>query len=454
MVVTVLPEVVRELEVPITRLDDAAWIVNAYLLGSTAVLPLLARAADVRGIRAICLVSCVLFAAGSLWAALADGLWSLVAARAVQAVGAGGLLPVALAAAVVLFEGNERLLALGVVAGAAEAGAVLGPLYGAGVLELAGWRWVFWLNLPLTLALAAFAWPVLTVPRRVEGRVDVLGGALAGLVLVCLTIGLAGETLGDRPALLAAAAVLAVLLAVRLRRASDPLLPPRLLAARQFAAANASSLLAGAALVVALVEIPLFAAIVLGRTPTAGALTLLQLTALVPVGALVGGWLGGRVPLAAVGGAGMLLSAAGFLRLWRWDEHVAEPWLSLDVAVTGLGFGVVLAPLAASALAVARGGHEATAAASLTVSRLVGMTVALAALTTWGLAEFERRVAGTELPLRGTGESAASYDARLDRYERVVREAATGVFGRIFLAAAVLCLLAAVCAAWLRDERP
>ena len=439
---------------PIARLDDAAWIVNAYLLGSTAVLPLLARAADVRGIRVIFLVACLLFVVGSLWAALADGLWSLVAARAVQAVGAGGLLPVALAAAVVLFEGRERLLALGLVAGAAEAGAVLGPLYGAGLLELAGWRWVFWLNLPLTLALAVLAWPVLTVPRRLEGRVDVLGGALAGFALACLTVGLAGETLGGRPALLGAAAVLLVLLAARIRRSGDPLLPPRLLAARPFAAANASSLLAGAALVVALVEIPLFAAIVLGRTPTAVALTLLQLTAFVPLGAVVGGWLGGRVPLAAVAAAGMVASAAGFVRLWRWDENVAEPVLTLDVAVIGLGFGVVLAPLAAAALAVARGGHEATAAAALTVSRLVGMTVALAALTTWGLAEFERRVSGTELPFRAPGESAASYDARLDRYERVVREAATGVFGRIFLAAAVLCLLAAVCAAWLRDDRP
>lgn len=454
MVVTVLPQVVRDFRVPITHLDDAAWIVNAYLLGYTAVLPLLARAADVRGLRPLFAVSCALFAAGSLWAALADGLWPLVAARSVQAVGGGGLVPVALAAAAILFHGRERLLALGLVAGAAEAGAVLGPLYGAGVLEAAGWRWVFWLNLPLVVLLLALAWPALRVPPPAPGRVDVLAGALAAGALVCLTVGLAGETLGDRPWLLAAAAALGGALGLRLRRSPDPLLPPRLLRARPFASANAASLLAGSALIVALVEVPLFATVVLERSATAGGLTLLQLTALIPVGALAGGWLAARVGVPAVGAAGMVACTLGFVRLSRWDASTGEPWLTLDLALTGIGFGLVLAPFAASALSVARGGHEATAAASLTVSRMVGMTVALAALTTWGLAEFDRRVAGTSLPLRRPGESEASYEARLERYRTVVVEAATAVFSRVFLVAAVLCLLAALVSAWLRDGRP
>jgi len=440
--------------VPITRLDDAAWIINAYLLGYTAVLPLLARAADVRGIRAPFLASCLLFAAGSFWAALADGVWSLVAARAVQAVGGGGLVPVALAAAAILFEGRERVLALGIVAGAAEAGAVLGPLYGAGVLEAADWRWVFWLNLPLTGLLAALSWPVLRVPPQARGRVDLVGAALAGLALVCLTVGLSGETLGDRPGLLAAGGALGVLFVVQLFRSGDPLLPPWLLRTRPFAAANGSSLLAGGALVVALVDIPLFATVVLDRTPTAGGLTLLRFTVLIPVGAVVGGWLAGRLPVAWVAGAGMVVSAAGFVRLSRWDESASEPWLTLDVALTGLGFGLVLAPFAASALSVSRGGHEATAAASLTISRMVGMTVALATLTTWGLAEFDRRVAGTSLPLPRSGESDDAYDARLERYEEVVTEAANAVFSRVFLVAAAVCLLAALAAVWLRDEEP
>ena len=106
----------------------------------------------------------LLFAAGSLWAALADGLWSLVAARAVQAAGGGGLVPVALAVAASTPALRTRLLALGLVAGAAEAGSVLGPLYGGVFLEFADWRAVFWVNLPLTALLAAGAFRLL--PRR------------------------------------------------------------------------------------------------------------------------------------------------------------------------------------------------------------------------------------------------------------------------------------------------
>jgi len=144
------------------------------------------------------------------------------------------------------------------------------------------------------------------------------------------------------------------------------------------------------------------------------------------------------------------------VRLSLWDEGIAEPALTIDLAVTGLGFGLVLAPFAGSALGAARGGAEAVAAALLTVARTVGMTVALAALSTWGLAEFDRRVGGYRLPLQRAGESDAAYERRLDRYEERIADAALYVFDRLFLVAAALCVVAAVLGAWLRepDERP
>src|SRR5439155_14763112 len=106
----------------------------------------------------------------------------------------------------------------------------------------------------------------------------------------------------------------------------------------------------------------------------------------------------------------------GFLLLSRWDAHIDDARLTLDLALAGVGFGVVLAPLAASALAAAGRGNEASGAAALTIARMLGMTVALAALTTWGLERFGRRTAGLSLPLRAVGESEAAYQAELDRY--------------------------------------
>ena len=133
VVVTLLPQIAVDLRLPFTQLDEAAWIVTAYLLGYAAAMPLLGRVADVYGVRPVFLLSALLFVAGSVWAALADSLWSLVAARSVQAAGGGGLVPVALAVAAATPALRARLLALGLVAGAAEAGSVLGPLYGGAV---------------------------------------------------------------------------------------------------------------------------------------------------------------------------------------------------------------------------------------------------------------------------------------------------------------------------------
>jgi MFS family permease len=454
MVVTILPEIIVDLRVPFTEFDEASWIVTAYLLGYTVAMPLVGRLADLYGYRPLFAACTALFVGGSWWAAESGGLGELVMARGVQAVGGGGMVPIALAATSALASGRARMLALGVIAGAAEAGGVLGPLYGTGMLELAGWRSVFWVNIPLGVVLLALVGACLQARAEGTGRVDYLGGLLAAVALLALALGLSGGGAGLRgwPRGLAfAIAAIAALSFVRYELRSDsPLVPLRLFRAPAFASAGGANLLVGAALIVALVEVPLFATVVLRDDVTGGGLTLLRLTALIPLGALLGGWAAGRLPLSAVSAAGMLISAAGFARLSFWDRGIGEPALTIDLAVTGLGFGVVLAPLAGSALGAAGHGAQAVGASLLTVARMVGMMVALAALSTWGLGEFDRRVGGYELPLQEPGESDAAYDLRLDRYEEKVADAAVFVFDRLFLVAASLCLGAAVLSAWLR----
>ena len=147
----------------------------------------------------------------------------------------------------------------------------------------------------------------------------------------------------------------------------------------------------------------------------------------------------------------MLISAAGFLRLSAWDGGTGELTLTLDLALTGLGFGLVLAPFAESALSAARGGAEAVGAASLTIARTIGMLVGLAALTAWGVAAFDRRVAKLPVPLPQQGQAKEAYQRLLDAYEAEVEAAAVFVFGRLFLTAALLCALAALPSLWLRS---
>ena len=112
----------------------------------------------------------------------------------------------------------------------------------------------------------------------------------------------------------------------------------------------------------------------------------------------------------------------------------------------------MLAPFAESALSAARGGAEAVGAASLTIARTIGMLVGLAALTAWGVAAFDSRVARLSVPLPQQGQAEAVYRRLLDAYESDVEAAAVFVFGRLFLAAALLCALAALPSLWLRSD--
>jgi MFS family permease len=454
VVVAVLPRIITDLNIPITELDKASWIVTAYLLGYTVAMPLLGRAADVHGYRTLFAICAALFAVGSWVAAVTTNLWLLVAARGVQAVGGGGMVPVGLAAAAFLYRGRARLLALGAIAAAAEAGAVLGPAWGAAMVDQWGWRSIFWINLPLTAALIVAVGVLLRGGSLGQGRVDYPGGLLIGLSLLALTLGLSGGTGGfihDHRALLdVAAAVLGAAFIARQARARWPLISLDLFRRAPFASANAANLFIGAALIVALVEVPLFATTVLNKSASASGLTLLRLTALIPVGALAGGRLSARAPYPLAATGGMLLSAVGFLRLSGWDAAVAEPRMSIDLALTGLGFGLVLAPLAGSVLGTARGGSETVGAASLTIARMIGMMVGLSVLTTWGLAEFGRRVANHPLPLQTPGQSQQAYQVLLDRYASVVKGAALFVFDRLFVVAAVLCAVAALVSLLLR----
>lgn len=193
VIVTVLPAVVTDLQIPFNRLDEAAWIVSGYLLGYTIALPLMGHFADARGHRRTFLVGIGLFTVGSIGCALAPSLAALIAARVIQAFGGGALLPVSIAIVTSRYEGERRSVAIGVIGAAAEAGGVLGPLWGALIVQHLDWRWIFWLNAPFGLFLFAFAARTLADHRETAGRLDRIGAALGAGVLTGLILGLARE---------------------------------------------------------------------------------------------------------------------------------------------------------------------------------------------------------------------------------------------------------------------
>ena len=276
VVVTVLPAVMLDLRVPISELDKLTWVVTAYLLGFTVFMPLFGRLADVYGYPRLYLVGLGIFAVGSVLVALSPNVEYLIGARVVQAIGGAAAVPIGFALAVSAVPPERRGLALGIVGAAAEAGSMLGPAYGGAIVELANWRWLFWLNIPQVLVLAPWLLLLRNV-RQTQARVDYLGGFLLLATLLAISLGLSQKGLFTLATawpfvLLGLGAVLAVVLALWERRAAQPLLLPLLFRSLEFVSANLTQVLVGVSLAIALVTVPLLANTVMEKDPFTGAL--------------------------------------------------------------------------------------------------------------------------------------------------------------------------------------
>jgi MFS family permease len=464
VVVTLLPAMVADIGLTIDRFEQATPIVTGFLGGYIVAMPLLGAYSDVRGRAPVYAVCMLMFAIGSAITATA-GLWTfaelpwLVAGRFLQGLGGGGLVPLSLALAADLYRDERRMLALGFVAAMQEAGSVFGPLYGASLAAaataLGGWRFVFWLNLPL----AALCVGGLLLGSRKQGplqapvatSLDWTGAALLGIGLGLLVLALYPDDPNTRATsgLLIPVGALSIavlgLYAWRQSRRLEPLIPRRLVRSRAFIGATSANLLIGVALMVALLDVPLLGRLVFKLDQLGSGLLLSHFLLGVPVGAALGGFLATRIGARATAVVGMVLAAAAFAQMAGWQTNELTLYLGpirvADIALTacGLGFGIVIAPLAAKVLELTRAEHHGLASSLVVLSRTMGMLIGLAALTAYGLYRF-RQILGTPQL------TDPDVRARVDHLERLVAAAFLQEYREIFALAAGLCILAAIIA--------
>jgi hypothetical protein len=226
------------------------------------------------------------------------------------------------------------------------------------------------------------------------------------------------------------------------RRALQPLLSSVFMRSWAFLSANMTQALVGVSLIIAMVTVPLLADTVLGKSPFTGALWLLRMTGAIPVGALLGAVLVTRLGVRPVTAGGLALVAAGMFLASTWDLSISDPELSIHLVIAGLGFGLVIAPILIQALAAVSEDYRGTAASLVVVSRMMGMTLGLAALSAWGVEHFQVLTAGLEFPLAAPGESAEALDARVAEYSSSVNEAGLSLFQNFFRVAAIIALAA------------
>ena len=493
VVVTTLPQIILDLQIPIVQLDRAAWIISGYLLGYVVAMPLMGHVSDLYGRRRVLFISLGIFAFGSLFCGLAPqlggrfnlaflqnlgidvsspGLVWLVAARFIQAAGGGAVVPVAMAVAGDFYGQQPRRLALllGLIGMVTEAGGVLGPLYGALIVQAFGWPMIFFLNVPLVALLLIFAWKLIPAGAQQRARLDLPGAVLLGASLICLSLGLSQEAgqitsvttvnpanaapVHNNPWLLAFALIFLLTFLFWERRTEQqgrwPLIPLALFRRRAFSASSLVSLLIGAALIIAMADIPIFIATVLGRSGIDSGLALLRLTAMIPVGALLGGWLCSRISYRFTAILGLLPTALGFWLMHLWPLNVDWTQITISTLITGFGFGLVIAPISTTALNNADSQQAGIASSIITVLRMVGMILGLAALTSWGLGNF-RALAASFKPPVGVTVFSPQYSLL---YANFLVSAAHTVYTSIFLMAGILCLLALLPALFLSREKP
>jgi MFS family permease len=448
VVVTLLPDMLADLRVGVSELDRASWSITGYLIGYTAAMPLMGRLSDRTGYRTAFLLAMAVFTLGSALVAISPEIprllyggapeynW-LIGTRVFQAIGGGAVIPISIGAAGQLVDGKHRAIAYGLIGASAEAGGVFGPLWGGGITTWLSWEWAFWLNIPLTIV--ASIWIMRNPPgKRNKVKVDIPTAMIFAATLSTLTVGLI--RIGDPDPLMAIllgmTGVLSISLFVMNNRSQDPLFPPTLFKLPSFNFSNTTHFLVGSVLIIGMVTVPLMAASVFAKSPLEGGLQLLRMTLAIGVGAMIGGvitqrW-GARIPALS----GLILATAGFTLLSSWTIDIVEPVLTIHLAITGIGLGLLISPIAETALFGVQDDQRGAASAFLSVSRMVGMTAGLAAMTALGTVQFHELV--TDLP-------AFSLDPEV---QQQIIDSASGagmaVFTRFYLYAAILSAVAVV----------
>jgi EmrB/QacA subfamily drug resistance transporter len=416
-------------------LDSYSWVFSVYMLASTTTVPVYGKLSDVYGRRPVYAAAMALFLVGSVLCGLAQSMGQLIAARAVQGLGAGGLLPLAFIIIGDLFTFEQRARMQGVFSGVWGVSSVVGPLLGGFLVDQVSWHWVFFINIVPGLLAAALVWRAWVDRPRTKGlapAVDYAGSALLTISVVVLLLGLFEFGTPAGWALLAAALALFVLLAWVERRAADPVLPLALFRDRLFAIACAHGVLAGWAMFGSAAYVPLFVQAVLGTSATAAGATLTPLL----IGWVISSIIGSRLLLSmgyrTLALAGMALLTIGSFLMTQVDVGTPRLLMLGSLALMGIGMGLSIPAFLIAVQSVVR--REALGSATSTVqfSRSIGGTLGVSVM---GAVLSARLASG--LLAAGLDPAAVSLNKLLDPLAEAAASATLDTTLRSVLAGAI-----------------
>jgi EmrB/QacA subfamily drug resistance transporter len=399
IVATALPTIVGDLG----GLERLSWVTSAYLLGQTAVTPLYGKLGDQLGRKRVLQSAIVLFLIGSGLCGLAQSMTELIAFRAVQGLGAGGLIVLVQASVGDIVSPRERGRYQGLFGGVFGLASVAGPLLGGLIVEHFSWRWIFYVNLPIgLLALAVISSTLPALAPRGRRQIDYLGAGVlaAALSAIVLVASLGGTTWawGSPQTFIVALAgvgLLGVFVAVE-RRAAEPVLPLSLFRNDVFRVAGALSLIVGFALFGSVTFLPLFFQTVFHSSPTGAGLRLIPLLGGLVLTSVVSGRVissTGRYRIFPI--AGTAVMTVGLALLSKLALHTSALTADLHLLVLGLGLGLVMQVLVLVVQNAAPYAVLGAATSGVTLARGIGGSFGAAIFGTIFSSRLRRELHGT-----------------------------------------------------------
>ena len=389
---TIVSTSIRVIADDLHGLSAQAWVTTAYLITSTVTTPLYGKLSDIYGRRPMFLIAISIFVVGSIACTFSTSMYELAAFRALQGLGAGGLFSMALAILADIAPPRERAKYQGYFLAVFGTASVIGPLVGgffAGaetILGIAGWRWVFLVNVPIGVAALLIVWFTLHIPHiRHDHRIDWWGAAtlMIGLVPI-LIVAEQGREWGWTSAsvlgliALGIAGVIAFIL-IEVRMKDEALIPMRLFRSRVFSTGMVANVMIGLGMFGALSTLPLYLQLVKGATPTESGLLLIPMMIGIMGGSVLSGQLTmrtGHYKIFPVIGTALL--TLSFFLMLTVDVDTGYPLLDLYFIMIGLGLGLCMQTLLIAVQNTVPAKDMGVATSSATFFRQMGGTLGVA----------------------------------------------------------------------------
>lgn len=445
IVATAMPTIVSQLG----GLSIYSWVFSIYMLTSTTTVPLYGKLSDIFGRKPLFAVSMLLFLAGSLLCGLATNMEQLILFRAVQGIGAGGMLPLTFIIIGDLFNFQQRARMQGMFSGVWGISSIIGPLIGGFLVDQISWRWVFLINLLpglIALFLVWLPWHEIVRAKHERPAIDYAGAGLLTFGALSLLLGLQNLDSLTSIWFISAALLMFLGLAWVERRAPDPILPLPLFKDRLFTIAILHGILAGWAMFGSLNYVPLFVQAVLGTSATIAGFALTPMSLAWTFASMLTGQLLLRTSYRVLTLVGMALLAVGALCM-TWVNSSSNYWLITGfLSLMGVGMGLTIPSFLIAVQSSVRRSDLGAATSTIQFSRSIGGTLGVSILGVVLSSHFI-----SELRASGLDPSTTSLNSLLDSVSSAatsmtgpVRDALAIAIANVFMTAFLVSVLAFV----------